>query len=80
MNEVVNQSTYKEFCDFERQYMQPQKVPEGCSFWMIRSKRGVFYDEYIRSGYIAIGWNALLERDFATDSEDQRKAKIALAY
>lgn len=80
MNETVNQSTYKEFCDFERQYMQPQKVPDECSFWMIRSKRGVFYDEYIRNGYIAIGWNALLERDFATDSEDQRKAKIAIAY
>lgn len=80
MNENVSLSTYEEYCSFEQQYMQPQKVPEGCSFWMIRSKRGVFYDEYIRSGYIAIGWNALLERDFATDSENQRKTKIAIAY
>lgn len=80
MNENVSLSTYEEYCSFEQQYMQPQKVPAGCSFWMIRSKRGVFYDEYIKCGYIAIGWNALLKQDFSTDTEDQKKNKIAIAY
>lgn len=36
------------------------QVPDTCSFWMIRTKSGAYYSEYIHNGYIAIGWNAVL--------------------
>lgn len=31
------------------------QVPDTCSFWMIRTKSGAYYSEYIHNGYIAIG-------------------------
>lgn len=29
------------------------------NFWMVRAKKGFFFDEFVREGYIAIGWNAI---------------------
>lgn len=33
------------------------QINNDVNFWMIRSKSGFFYSEYIKSGYIALGWN-----------------------
>ena len=30
---------------------------ESVHFWMIRAKRGFFFDEYVSNRFIAIGWN-----------------------
>ncbi|MDO4446293.1 MAG: hypothetical protein Q4C97_12285 [Bacillota bacterium] len=32
-------------------------VDENVNFWMMRAKGGFFYDEFIRDGFIALGWN-----------------------
>ena len=37
------------------------QIPEQKNFWMIRSTDGAFYSEYIREGFIGIGWNVLTE-------------------
>ena len=29
------------------------------NFWMVRAKKGFFFDEFVKEGYIAIGWNAI---------------------
>lgn len=42
------------------------KIPEiksNTKFWMIRTKRGFFFNEYVREGFIAIGWNLITEKD-----------------
>lgn len=72
--------SYEELCELERNYLKPQMIPNECSFWMLRTKRGVYYHEFLESGFIAIGWNVLSKRDFDVDSEEQRKAKIELTY
>lgn len=79
-NKLTTSFSYKDLCLLEKKYLAPQVVPDECCFWMIRSKRGVFYNEFLTSQYIAIGWNALLKQDFAVDSEEQRKAKIERYY
>lgn len=33
------------------------EINDGVNFWMIRSKSGYFYDEYVKLGFIALGWN-----------------------
>lgn len=33
------------------------QIDENVNFWTIRSKGGYFYNEYITSGFIALGWN-----------------------
>lgn len=35
-------------------------INADCRFWMIRTKGGYFYEEFIRNEFIAIGWNYLL--------------------
>lgn len=72
--------SYKKLCELERNYLKPQVIPDECSFWMLRTKRGVYYHEFLESCYIAIGWNALSKQNFDIDSEDQLKARIELTY
>ena len=43
-------------------YLSIPTINYNTNFWMIRTKRGFFFNEYIRNGFIAIGWN-LLTRD-----------------
>lgn len=38
------------------------QIANDTNFWMIRSKQGVFYNEFIDGNYIAIGWNALSQK------------------
>ena len=35
------------------------EITEETNFWMIRAKKGFFYDEFISKKFIAIGWNSL---------------------
>ena len=34
-------------------------IAEETNFWMVRTKRGFFFDEFLKNGYIAIGWNSI---------------------
>ena len=34
-------------------------IDKNTNFWMVRAKRGFFFDEFLREGFIAIGWNLL---------------------
>ncbi len=34
-------------------------IDDKTNYWMIRAKRGFFYDEYKKDSFIAIGWNYL---------------------
>ncbi len=50
------------------------QISDYTNFWMIRSKQGVFYNEYINGEYIAIGWNALTEFILSgSDNDDYYK-------
>jgi len=46
------------------------QVSETTNFWMVRSKKGVFYSEYITQNYIAIGWNVLTESVLSSGHQD----------
>ncbi len=34
-------------------------IDENTNFWMIRTQHGFFYDEYIKNGFVALGWNII---------------------
>lgn len=34
-------------------------IDKNTNFWMVRAKRGFFFDEFLREEFIAIGWNLL---------------------
>lgn len=56
------------------------QVPDTCSFWMIRTKSGAYYSEYIHNGYIAIGWNAVLQSNITQDTEEKLRQAVELNY
>lgn len=50
------------------------------NFWMIRTKRGFFFNEFISKGYIAIGWNLVTQSRLKSSFESDLKAQIKEVY
>lgn len=46
------------------------QISDTTNFWMVRSKQGVFYNEYVAGGYIAIGWNSLTKNNLSDNRDD----------
>lgn len=44
---------------------EPKQIPENTRFWMIRTKKGYFYHEFVSKNYVALAWNIITsETDF----------------
>ena len=41
------------------QILNIPSIKNDTNFWMVRAKRGFFFDEFIRNEFIAIGWNSV---------------------
>lgn len=46
------------------------QISDTTNFWMVRSKQGIFYNEYVAGGYIAIGWNPLTKTVLSGNHDD----------
>ena len=41
-------------------------IDSNVHFWMIRTKKGYFYNEFISNGFVALAWNIVTEKtDFS---------------
>lgn len=47
-------------------------ISDNIRFWMIRTKKGYFYREFVKKGYVALGWNEIHQ---STDISDEEKIK-----
>ena len=59
------------------------EIDENAHFWMIRTKQGVFYDEFVTNEFIAIGWNYLNQSNLMNltkDSNARLKDSIEKIY
>lgn len=60
------------------------KVPiinQNTRFWMIRTQKGYFYQEFLTKKYVAIAWNNIDENtDFSENVIDQLKDDIVMNY
>ena len=52
-------------------------IDDSTNFWMIRSKKGVFYSEFIDNCFIAIGWNALTSSNLSSNDDDNLKSHLS---
>ncbi len=52
------------------------QIPDATNFWMVRSKQGVFYNEYVAGSYIAIGWNSLTKDILSGNRDDDYYKQI----
>lgn len=59
-------------------------IEKNTNFWMVRAKRGFFFDEFLQKEYIAIGWNAISEtmltKDLNRRQSEELKASIKEIY
>lgn len=59
-------------------------IKNDTNFWMVRAKRGFFFDEFIRKEFIAIGWNsvtkAMISQNLTRSQSDRIKASIKATY
>lgn len=46
------------------------EINENCRFWMLRTKEGFFYDEFVSQRFIAIGWN-IITKDILTEKKEE---------
>ena len=63
-----------------KQSIYAVQVPNRCSFWMIRTKSGAYYNEYIEQNYIAIGWNAIRRSDILQYNDEKMRQIIEASY
>ncbi|MDU4728323.1 hypothetical protein [Clostridium sp.] len=54
------------------------------NFWLVRTKKGFFYNEYISKSFIALGWNTIdanvLKRTKTKEDEKKLKSDISEKY
>ena len=60
------------------QFLNIPSIKNDTNFWMVRAKRGFFFDEFIRNEFIAIGWNsvtkALISQNLTRSQSERLKA------
>ena len=49
-------------------------ISDTTNFWMVRTKRGFFFDEFLKEEYIAIGWN-LVRKAMISDELSPAQSK-----
>lgn len=60
---------------------EPHFISDKTRFWMVRTKKGYFYNEFVTKGYIALGWNIITSSLNITDStRDDLKDELNKIY
>lgn len=73
MNEKYILSTLNEF--------NIPEIPKEINFWMIRTKKGYFYDEFVENKFVALGWNAINKNtDVSKSSQETLKEYLSNTY
>ena len=56
-------------------------IPDETRFWMIRTQKGYFYDEFLAKKFVALAWNNITEKtDFSEQSREQLSDDIMIKY
>lgn len=57
------------------------QIPSETKFWMIRTKQGYFYEEFIKNQYVAVAWNTIdKSTSFSSASKDAVCNLIRASY
>ena len=56
-------------------------VADETRFWMIRTQKGYFYDEFLSKKFVALAWNSIDEHtDFSDSSREPLKDSIIMDF
>lgn len=51
-------------------------IDEETNFWMVRAKRGFFFDEFVEKEFIAIGWNSIAKSMLRVKMKKEQTEKL----
>lgn len=51
-------------------------IDNNTNFWMVRAKRGFFFDEFLREEFIAIGWNFLTKATISVSLTTEQNKRL----
>lgn len=58
-----------------------QMIRNETRFWMIRTKKGYFYNEFISNDFVALAWNTITSAtDFSEANQEALKDQVLLDY
>ena len=58
-----------------------RNIDQDKNFWMIRTKKGFFFEEFIADKFVALGWNIITQKtDFGKKQEEILKESIKNWY
>lgn len=60
--------------------IQIPEVSEDSRFWMLRTKDGVFFEEFLQKQYIALGWNQVTKMDLHTKLDGEIRDILGQKY
>jgi len=56
-------------------------IPPTTHFWMTRTKKGYFYNEFLSKRFVALAWNNISqETDFSESNKDSLKDDILMTF
>lgn len=62
-------------------YINIPEIKADTNYWMLRTKKGAFFDEFVKDNYIAIGWNIVLQEHLKDNDKFSRlKEKLKSEY
>lgn len=60
-------------------FPQIPEIQDSIRFWMLRTKQGLYYYEFLEEHYIALGWNAVLLKDVEDSEKDESFLRKTIA-
>ena len=63
--EKMDYASIIELGDYLNTFKIPN-IPDDTNFWLIRSKGGYFYNEFISQKFVALGWNYITKDSVLT--------------
>lgn len=61
--------------DVFKDFLNVKEIDKDLKFWLVRSKKGVFFDEYCNEKFIALGWNYLDSKNISKKGEKLEEIK-----
>ncbi|WWU66514.1 hypothetical protein QJR26_09065 [Clostridium baratii] len=58
-----------------KEFLNVKEIDKDVQFWLVRSKEGIFFDEYYNNKFIALGWNYLDSKNINKKGEELEKVK-----
>lgn len=76
----MNEDKTLSFLNFILDFQVPT-IPSGTRFWMVRTQKGYFYNEFITKRFVALAWNNIDSgTDFSEEARETLKDDILMEY